>query len=382
MKVVFTGGGTGGHIYPIIAISRELKKVYSGASVEEGKKKKKLEIFYIGPKDRLTLNLLKQEGIRVRKVSTGKLRRYFGIRAFFQNLVDPFKALLGIFQSFRHLFLLAPDLIFSKGGYGSFPVVFAARILRIPIFLHESDSVFGLTNRTLRKPSAETFVSFSKTEGADVSKMILVGNPIRKGLLEGSEEDAKKLFNIVGGKPIILIMGGSQGSQKINYAIVNTLPQLIEKLEIIHQTGEKNFEGVKKDAEIMLGKELMTYYHPVPYLEEISLKHAYKTADLIVSRAGSSSIFEIAALKKPSILIPLPGSAQDHQTKNAYAYARTKACMVLEEENLTPHFFMAIINGILENPKEYERMQEAAEQFSKLKAGEIIANYIVEYLTQ
>lgn len=381
MKVVFTGGGTGGHIYPIIAISRELKSAYYKIEGEDNKKKK-LEIFYIGPKDRLVLNLLKQEGIKVRKISAGKVRRYFGIRAFFQNLVDPFKTLLGVFQAFRHLFLIAPDLIFSKGGYGSFPVVSAARILRIPIFLHESDSVLGLANKTLKKHSAETFVSFPKTENADVSKMILVGNPIRKELLGGSAEDAKKLFNITGGKPVILIMGGSQGSQKINTAIINILPQLVEKFEIIHQTGEKNFEEVKKDAEAMLKKELMIYYHPISYLEEINLKHAYKIADLIVSRAGSSSIFEIAALKKPSILIPLPGSAQDHQAKNAYAYNKSNATVVIEEGNLTPHFFMAVMKNILENPKEYEKMQKAAEQFSKLKAGEVIANYIVEYLVR
>jgi len=382
MKVVFTGGGTGGHIYPIIAIGRELKSAYYNKIEDKDKKKKPLEIFYIGPKDRLVLNLLKQEGIKVKKISAGKVRRYFGIRAFFQNLVDPFKTLFGVIQAFRHLFLLAPDLIFSTGGYGSFPVVFAARFLRIPIFLHESDAVLGLANKTLKKFSAEIFVSFPKTENVDVSKMILVGNPIRKELLEGSAEDAKKLFNITGGKPVVLIMGGSQGSQRINNTVVNILPQLVNKFEIIHQTGDKNFEEVKKNAEVMLEKESIIYYHPISYLEEINLKHAYKIANLIVSRAGSSSIFEIAALKKPSILIPLASSAQDHQVKNAYAYIKSKATVVIEEDNLTPHFFLAIIKNILENPKEYEKMQKAAEQFSRLRAGEIIANYIVEYLIQ
>lgn len=381
MRVIFTGGGTGGHVYPIIAIARELKTAYYNKIIE-GKKKKKLEVFYIGPKEDLALTLFKQEGIKIKKISAGKVRRYFGIRAFFQNLIDPFKMLLGIIQSCIHLFLLTPDLVFSKGGYGSFPVIFAARILRIPVFVHESDKVLGLASKTLKKYAAEIFISFPKTEGIDKSKMILVGNPIRKEMLESSAEEAKKLLNIIDERPIIFFTGGSQGAQRINNLVLNILPQLIERFEIIHQTGFKNFEEVRKESEAFLGKELRVHYHPIAYLDEITLKNAYRVADLIVSRAGSSGIFEIAAFKKPSILIPLPGSAQDHQVKNAYTYAKNKAAIVIEEGNLTPFFFLATIRNIIDDLKTYERMEKAAENFSRIKSGEIIANYIVEYLTQ
>ena len=375
MKVIFTGGGTGGHIYPIIAIVREIKRAYSN-------QKKKLEFFYIGPKDKLSLTLFSQEGIKVKTVLAGKVRRYFGIRAFFQNLIDPFKILIGILQSFHRLFYLAPDLIFSKGGYGSFPVVFAARLLRIPIFLHETDAIFGLANKTMGKFSDEVFVSFPNTENADASKMILVGNTVRRELLEGSAEDARKLFSITSDKPVVLIIGGSQGAQRINDLILNILPQLLKNFEIIHQTGPKNFEKVKAEAGAVMTKESKIFYHPIPYLEEIKLKHVYKLSDFIVSRAGSGSIFEIAILGKPSILIPLAGSAQDHQVKNAYAYAKGKAAIVIEEGNLTPHFFLAVLKNALANPKQLEAMKKAAQEFSRPRAGEIIANYIIEYLTQ
>jgi len=381
MKVIFTGGGTGGHVYPIIAIVRELKTAYYNKIIE-GKKKKKLEIFYIGPKEDLALTLLRQEGINIKKILAGKVRRYFGIRAFLQNLIDPFKMLIGIFQSCFYLFLLAPDLVFSKGGYGSFPIVFAARILRIPVFIHESDKVLGLASKTLKKHAAEIFVSFSKTENIDKSKMILVGNPIRKQLLESSTEEAKRLLNITSERPVILFTGGSQGAQRINNLVSNILSQLIDKFEIIHQTGLKNFEQIRKESEALLEKEAKSYYHPIAYLDEITLKNAYRISDLVVSRAGSSSIFEIAAFKKPSILIPLPGSAQDHQVKNAYTYAKNRAAIVIEEGNLTPHFFLATVRNIIDDSKVYERMENGAEHFSRIKAGEIIANYIVEYLTQ
>lgn len=381
MKVIFTGGGTGGHVYPIIAIVRELKTAYYNKIVD-GKKKKKLEIFYIGPKEDLALTLLRQEGIKIKKISAGKVRRYFGIMAFIHNLIDPFKMTLGIIQSCFHLFLMAPDLVFSKGGYGSFPVIFAARILRVPVFVHESDSVLGLASKVLKKYAAEIFVSFPKTDGIDKSKMILVGNPIRKEMLDSNIEEAKKLLNLVGDKPVILFTGGSQGAQKINNLALSILPQLVEKFEIIHQTGFKNFEEVRKESEAFMEKESKAYYHPAAYFDEITLKNAYRIADLVVSRAGSSSIFEIAAFKKPSILIPLPGSAQDHQVKNAYTYAKNRATIVIEEGNLTPNFFMATVRNIIEDPKTYEKMTKEAERFSRIKAGEIIANYIVEYLTQ
>jgi len=374
MKILFTGGGSGGHIFPIIAISREIRRISP-----EGK----IEFFYIGPKDDFGEILLSQEGIKVKTILAGKIRRYFDFKSLFENLIDIFvKIPFGIFQAFFYLFFLAPDLIFSKGGFGSIPAVISGWLLRIPIFLHESDSIPGMANRFLAKFSLEIFVSFPKTLYFPEEKLILVGNPIRREILEESEEKAKNFFKTSGGKPLILILGGSQGAQKINDKILEILPEILKDFELIHQCGEKNYEEVRAEEKIMITKDLEKYYHLFPFLKEEELKKAYAICDLIVSRAGAGTIFEIAALGKPSILIPLSGAAQDHQLKNAYTFAASGATKVLEEKNFTPHFFLERLKYLFSHPEELEKMSLAAKEFSKPLAAKIIAAYMVDYLTK
>ncbi len=373
MKIVFTGGGTGGHVVPIIAIVREIKNIYKGND---------LQLFFIGPKDKVSSNLLSREGIKIKTVLAGKVRRYLTIKSFIQNFFDIyFKTPIGIFQSFIHLFLLSPDLIFSKGGFGSIPVVLAGKLLFTQVFLHESDIVPGIANKILRGLALEIFTSFPKTKYFSSKKMILVGNPIRKELLYGSKKEAKKMFKINSAKPVILILGGSQGAQRINEQILGVMQQLLENFEIIHQCGKKNYEALKSEFSAIMDKKLEPFYHLYPFLKEQELSHAYAAADLIISRAGSGSIFEIAAAGKPSILIPLPEAAQNHQVKNAYAYQESGASLVVEENNFTPHFFLEKLKFLFKNQSELEKMSEKAKEFSKPEAGWIIANYLVEYLT-
>lgn len=376
MKILFTGGGTAGHIFPIIAVSREIRKLYSYED---------LKFFYIGPKDDFGKTLLSQEGIKVKTISAGKVRRYFGIKGFFQNLIDVlFKIPIGFFQALFYIFVISPELIFSKGGYGSIPVVFAGWVLLVPIFLHESDIAPGLANRLMAKFSLEIFVSFpvEKTEYLSPSKMICVGNPVRNEILEGDKEKAKELFNLSGEKPVILLLGGSQGAQMINDLILEILPDMLKSFELIHQCGNKNFHQVRTEAEIMINIMAEKYYHLFPFLDEEKLKHAYKIADIIISRAGSGSIFEISAVEKPSILIPISKSAQNHQIKNAYTYAESGACIVIEEVNLTPHFFLEKLKYLFSQPEKLKEMVNNTGLFSKPQARKIIAQYIIEYLTQ
>lgn len=374
MKIIFTGGGTGGHVFPIISIAREFKRTYKG--------NRKIELFYIGPKDGLTASLLHSEGVKVKIILAGKIRRYLGVNPIILNIIDIFKIFIGSIQAFRHLFFLAPDLVFSKGGYGSFPSVFAAKILRIPIFLHESDQCSGMANRILEKFSRETFVSFPKTEKINSSKMVLVGNPIRRELLNGSKEDAKKLFKIASEKPLIFIIGGSQGAQRINDLVLHILPEMLKDFEIIHQTGIKNFDQVSAEANVVIDKDARKYYHPVSFLKEVELKHVYKACDFIISRAGAGSIFEISAIGKPSFLIPLPESAQNHQVKNAYSYAENGAAIVIEESNLTPHFFLQRLKFLFSDQEKLDSMRRHARLFSKPKASKVLSGYIIEYLSQ
>ncbi|MCK4520402.1 UDP-N-acetylglucosamine--N-acetylmuramyl-(pentapeptide) pyrophosphoryl-undecaprenol N-acetylglucosamine transferase [Candidatus Parcubacteria bacterium] len=376
MKILFTGGGTGGHIYPIIAITREIKKIYNN---------QELIFHYIGPKDDFGSALLSKEGIKIKTIIAGKVRRYIGIKSFFHNIIDVlFKTPIGICQSFWHIFTLAPEIIFSKGGYGSIPAVFSGWFLRVPIFLHESDTAAGLANRILTKFSLEIFVSFpvQKTEFFPQEKLISIGNPIRIEILQGDKKEAQRMLKLSGTKPVILILGGSQGAQRINDKILQILPDFLREFEVIHQVGLKNFKGVQSEAKVVIPKGLENFYHVFPVLDEKTLKNAYAASDLIISRAGSGSIFEIAALGKPSILIPLPESAQNHQLKNAYCFAGTGASIVIEESNFTPHFFLEKLKHLFAQRHAMKEMAEKAKKFSKPKAANIIAEYIVEYLKQ
>ena len=372
-KILFTGGGTAGHLYPIIAIVRELRRLDFEAS-----------FYYIGPKDDFVDILLSQEGIKVKTILTGKIRRYIGLKSVLQNIIDVFfKIPLGFLQAFFLIFLLNPDLVFSKGGYGSVAVVFWSWFFRSPVFLHESDAVPGMANRFMNKMALEIFVSFpvSQTEYFPAEKMISVGNPIREEIINGMPEEAKNIFYLKGGKTgTLLILGGSQGAQKINDFILQILPHILVDFELIHQTGEQNFQSVEEEARAIIGKDLGAYYHARPFLKERETKHAYAVADLVISRAGSGAIFEIAACSKPSILIPLATAAQDHQAKNAYIYYRSGAAVIIEEPNLTPSFFLEKLKYLFSQPEELYKMRQAAGVFARPDSARVIAGYIAEYL--
>lgn len=374
MRILFTGGGTAGHIFPIIAIAREIRKNYPND---------KIELFYIGPDDEFR-NLLSNEGIIVKTILAGKIRRFITPQSILLNFIDIFfKFPISFLQAFFYIFIFSPDLIFSKGGYGSFPVVFNGWLYLTPIFLHESDAIPGLANRLASNFCIEIFISFPMEKMKfPVKKMISIGNPIRKEILNGEKEKAKEYFGLSFEKPIILILGGSQGSQRINDKVLTVLPELLENFEVIHQTGSKNFKQIQNEAKITVSPNFLKYYHISPFLSEEELKHAFAVTDLVCSRAGAGSIFEISAVGKPSILIPLPESAQNHQVRNAYAYAKSGACLVIEETNLTPNFFIERIKYLFSQPEKLEKMSECAKAFSKPNAAEIIAKYIIDYLTQ
>jgi len=372
MKILFTGGGTAGHIFPIIAVVREIRKNNPDGD---------FQFFYIGPKDEFAKGLFSKEGIEVKTILAGKIRRYFSL----QNIIDLiFKFPLSFFQAFYYVFTISPDLIFSKGGYGSMPAVMIGWMLLVPIFIHESDVSPGLANKFASKFALEVFTAFpiEKTNYFPAGKMISVGSPLREKILVGSKKDPKKIFKLTGKKPVILILGGSQGSQKINDGLLSVLSDFLNNFEIIHQTGGRNFEQVKKEAEVVMAKNLEKYYHPFPFLNERELSLAYQAADLIISRAGAGTIFEIAAVGKPSILIPLKSAAQNHQVKNAYVFAENGATLVMEEENFRPHFFLERVKQLISQQEELKKMARMAKEFSRPQAARIVAQYIIEYLKQ
>ncbi|MSU60636.1 MAG: UDP-N-acetylglucosamine--N-acetylmuramyl-(pentapeptide) pyrophosphoryl-undecaprenol N-acetylglucosamine transferase [Candidatus Staskawiczbacteria bacterium] len=368
MKILLTGGGTAGHITPLIAVSRELRRLYQ---------KDDLKIHYIGPNDPMSLFTLGQENIKTHSILAGKLRRYFALA----NITDIlFIIPLSFLQSFFLLIAIRPNLVFSKGGTGALPVTFWAWIFMIPVFLHESDIVPGLSNRIASNWAKRMFISFPKTEYFNLAKTLLTGHPIKKELTEGNKESAKEVFNLTFEKPTLLFLGGSQGSEAINDFILLMLNDILKFYEVIHVAGKKNFKTVQLESKQVVQKDLEKYYHVKEFLNEIELKHAYKVADLIISRAGAGGIFEIAATGKPSILIPLPGSAQGHQSKNAYQYSQTGAALIIEQENLTPNFFLGKINHLFAQPELREQMSQSALAFAKPLAAKAIAREILEYL--
>ena len=372
MKILLTGGGTGGHIFPLVAVARELKKISPD-----------LEFFYIGPKDNFAEDIFSQEKIKTKWIKAGKIRRYLEIKSVFKNLADLFVNLpIGFFQSFFYIFFLNPDIIFSKGGYGSLPPVLAGWLLGTPIFLHESDSVVGFANKFLSKFAIKIFTSFPETENLPKEKTIVVGNPVRQGVLNVSRQEGIKILNLQGTKPVILILGGSQGAQRINDKILEIINQLANNFEIVHQTGKRNYKEFSLEVELLLKKELKPFYHIFAFFEEKELGAAYAVADLVISRAGAGTIFEIALLGKAAILVPLPESAQGHQIKNAYLFTKNGAGIVMEEENFTPHFLYEKIKSLFEKPAKINEMRKKAKEFCQKNAAEFIAQYLFRFLTE
>jgi len=369
MKIVLAGGGTAGHTFPLLAVAREMRKIYKGQG---------LEIFYFGPNDNYAVALMEREGIKVKKIVAGKIKRYPAL----SNLLEFGKMPIGFWQAFWKLFFLAPDLVFSKGGYGSFPVALGAKMLQIPIFLHESDAIPGLASKIESKWAKEIFTSFPETAYFPKEKKICVGNPVRTEILNGNPKDSQRLFQLKGENPLIFIIGGSQGAGAINNLILEILPEMLNEFEIVHQTGKANFTQVRKEAGILIDKAQKQNYHPLPFLNEQELRAVFAACQLIISRGGSGVLFEIAAVGKPALLIPLPGSAQNHQMENVYQFAKHGGGEVLEQENLTPHFFLEKIKSLVQRTKMLEGMGRLSQLFAKPKSANIIANYLLEYIIQ
>lgn len=369
MRILFAGGGTGGHFFPILALIREIKR----AAEEE--RFSDFELFYMSP-DEFGYDLMEREGVIPVKISSGKWRNYFSIL----NFLDMFRLAFGVWEALWNFFLIVPDVVFVKGGYGSLPAVIAAILFRIPIFVHESDAVPGKVSRFAARHALRIAVAFeSASEYFPKGKTAFSGIPIRKNILGGRREDARADLNVFSDLPAIGFIGGSQGAEKINFVVLNALRELAASYEILHQTGAKQLDAVKKEAGIIFGgSSESARYHPFGFLDEDQTRMFYSASDLIVSRAGGTAIYEIALWGKPAILIPLRAAAQDHQTKNAYEYAATGAARVLEEENITPHLLLAEIRKAISNSEELKKMSFAAQRFAKIDAGEVIARELLK----
>ncbi len=371
MKIVFTGGATGGHFYPLIAIADAIIDISTQQKILTP------AMYYIAPTP-YNPRALFDRHIEFIPIQAGKYRRYFSIL----NITDTFKTLSGIIRSIIVLYKIYPDVIISKGGYASFPPLCAARFLRIPVIIHESDSVPGIVTKWSAPFAQKIAISYPQAlkyfRKKDTQKIAVTGNPMREAILQPLTHGAYEHFNLDTSLPTLLILGGSQGAQPINDILIESLPELVQKYQIIHQTGRANFTHVQQMSRVVLKDNQNAYrYHIVDYLNDLSMRLAAGIATLVISRAGST-IFEIAAWGKPSIIIPLREEVSHDQTKNAFSYAETGACKVIEEHNLSTAILVTEIDQILQNQKVYDTMKMHTQGFAQTDAAHKIARGALE----
>lgn len=331
--IVMTGGGTAGHVTPNIALMPALKNAG-------------FRIVYIGSYEGMERELIEREGITYYGISSGKLRRYFDVK----NLTDPFRVIKGFGEATRLLKKIKPDVVFSKGGFVSVPVVTAAGSLHIPTICHESDMTPGLAN-TLSFPSASRICcTFEETKDKlPKGKGIVTGTPIRAQLLKGNITKALTYTGFHGDKPVLLVTGGSLGAAHINEAVRRILPSLLKDFDVIHLCGR--------------GKLDPTLHHQTGYVqyEYVSeeLRDLYALADIVVSRAGSNAICELLALKKPNLLIPLSAKAsRGDQILNARSFEKKGYSIVLDEDNMTDKLFLQSIRNLYQSREDYIHAME------------------------
>lgn len=349
-RIVLTGGGTAGHVTPNIALFPKLR--------EEG-----YDIHYIGSHDGIEKKLMEDYQIPYYAISTGKLRRYFDPK----NFSDPFRVIKGYSEAKRILKTLQPDVVFSKGGFVSVPVVRAAAALKIPCIIHESDMTPGLANKLCIPVATKVCCNFPETlQNLPPQKAVLTGSPIREELTKGNKFKAMEICHFSSGKPIVLVIGGSLGASGVNKLVRDALPQLLEDFQVAHICGKDKVDNL-----------LLTTpgYKQFEYVKE-DLKDLFAMADVVISRAGANAICELLALRKPSLLIPLPAtSSRGDQILNAKSFEAQGFSMVADEDELTPFTLVEKVHELYFNRQSY---MEAMQNCNQRNSIQIIMDLITE----
>jgi len=363
VRLLVSGGGTAGHVYPLLVTIEMIKKKLSNERVE---------VLYVGSKGGIEQRILKNENIPTFFIFSGKWRRYWfrWPPALFSNIKDMFLIIFGFFQSLCVVVKFRPEIVFVKGGYVTIPIIFAAKICNIPIISHESDVVIGLSNKISSFFAKKICVSFPKKYYLNLrgNKIVYTGNPVRKEFFINNKSSNKKL-------PIVLVIGGSQGSEKINETIYKILPDILSKIKIIHITGKLKDDKARQ-IRTKLNNKIKNNYEIYDYLEK-ELADKLTKSDLVISRAGANSLSEISACGKPSIIIPLKNSASDHQRKNAVIFQEAGAAEVITEDDLKSDDIRQKILTLCANENKLKNMAIAAKSLSSPKAAEKIAEIII-----
>lgn len=336
-RIVLTGGGTAGHVTPNIALIPSLKE-------------KGYEISYIGSYNGIERKLIEDLNIPYYGIASGKLRRYFDVK----NFSDPFRVVKGYTQARALMKKLKPDVVFSKGGFVAVPVVLAAKHRHIPVVIHESDMTPGLANKLSLPAATKVCCNFPETlEHLPKGQAVLTGSPIRQELLKGNKLNALKFCGFTANKPVLMVIGGSQGSVIVNDAIRGILPELLKTFQVVHLCGAGKVDPTLNYLE---------GYVQFEYIKE-ELADLFAMADICVSRAGANAICELLALRKPNLLIPLSANAsRGDQILNAESFEHQGFSEVLSEENLAPSILLPMIQKIYNNRDKYIAAMEKSEQ--------------------
>ncbi len=346
-KIVLTGGGTAGHVTPNIALLPGL--------IEEG-----YEIHYIGSYEGIEKKLISDFDIKYYGIATGKFRRYFDLK----NFSDPFRVLKGYREARKIMKNIKPDVVFSKGGFVAVPVVKAAGSLRIPCVIHESDMTPGLANRLCISTASKICCNFPETVASMPSdKAVLTGSPIRKELSEGSAEAGRNKCGFNDSKPVLMVIGGSQGAMSVNQTVRESLPRLLERFQVVHLCGKDKVDNLMLNVE---------GYKQFEYIKD-ELKDIFAMADIVISRAGANAICEILELNKPNVLIPLSSGSRGDQILNANSFEEQGYSVVIREEALDPSNLIEQVFNTYDNREQYiEAMKKSAQINSIGKILEII----------
>lgn len=339
-RIILTGGGTAGHVTPNIALLPRLKEL-------------QYDIHYIGSYNGIEKELIEQFGIPYHGISSGKLRRYFSL----QNFTDPFRVVKGLGEAKKFVKLLNPDVIFSKGGFVSVPVVLAGKSRRVPTIIHESDMTPGLANKISIPSATKVCCNFPETlKHLPEGKAVLTGSPIRQELLSGDKYKAKEFLRFSSDKPVIMVVGGSLGSVAVNEAVRGILPELLKTFQVVHLCGKGKVDDSLQNLE---------GYAQFEYVKE-ELKDLFSLTDIVISRAGANAICELLALHKPNLLIPLSANAsRGDQILNARSFERQGYSIVLEEEELNKQTLLDSITRLYENKNTYiDAMKNSPQQNS------------------
>ncbi|MEX2054642.1 MAG: UDP-N-acetylglucosamine--N-acetylmuramyl-(pentapeptide) pyrophosphoryl-undecaprenol N-acetylglucosamine transferase [Candidatus Andersenbacteria bacterium] len=351
MRIVFTGGGTGGHLIPFEPLIEAIRTYYleQKNTLPAASDPNTCELYFLGIVDETTKAFFSRYDVRCHNISSGKLRRYASIKTVGDLL---WRLPWGIVQALIKMWRIMPDVVVSKGGYGSLPILVAAVIYRIPILLHESDAVSGLSNRLAARWAATITVGFAVTREEMTKykhKTFVTGTPVRSSFGRENQAEAKQSFGFAATELVVLVMGGSQGAQQINEIVLQVLPEFILEAGIIHITGVQHYTNISTvAAELLQSSSRKEFYKPFPYLTD-RMSEAFAAADVVVARAGATTLAEITRLQKPSLLIPLASAANDHQRRNAQVYEERGAARVLDPNNLGRNLFLRSLKDLCQD---------------------------------